>query len=168
MAEIYESDIVDLERAMEHWEEAAQMYIADDSQAMVNKCLLKVAHFAAQLEQYKSAIDKFETVATASIDNPLTKWSLKEYFLKAGLCHFCIGDIVSSQQALEKYCNLDVTFESTREYQFLQGILECIEEDDTQLFTQKVYEFDQMTKLDNWKTSILLKIKKSIEEPSLR
>ena len=58
---------------------------------MVNKCLLKVAHFAAQLEQYDVAIEKLETVATASVDNPLTKWSLKEYFLKAGLCHLCSG-----------------------------------------------------------------------------
>ena len=58
---------------------------------MVNKCLLKVAHFAAQLEQYDVAIDKLETVATASMDNQLTKWSLKEYFLKAGLCHLCTG-----------------------------------------------------------------------------
>lgn len=58
---------------------------------MVNKCLLKVAHFAAQLEQYENAIDKFEAVASASVDNQLTKWSLKEYFLKAVLCHLCIG-----------------------------------------------------------------------------
>lgn len=58
---------------------------------MVNKCLLKVAHFAAQLEQYDKAIENLESVATSSIDNSLTKWSIKEYFLKAGLCHLCKG-----------------------------------------------------------------------------
>lgn len=58
---------------------------------MINKCLLKVAHFAAQLEQYQVAIDNFERVATESVDNQLTKWSIKEYFLKAGLCSMCIG-----------------------------------------------------------------------------
>lgn len=59
--------------------------------SMINKCLLKVAHFAAQLEQYTVAIDNFERVATDSMDNQLTKWSIKEYFLKAGLCSMCIG-----------------------------------------------------------------------------
>lgn len=59
--------------------------------SMINKCLLKVAHFAAQLEQYQVAIDNFERVATESVDNQLTKWSIKEYFLKAGLCSMCIG-----------------------------------------------------------------------------
>ncbi|KAI9312211.1 soluble NSF attachment protein [Dichotomocladium elegans] len=168
IAEIFESDLIDLKGAMDNWDQAAILYIADDSQAMVNKCLLKVAHFAAQLEQYDKAIEKLETVAAASVDNQLTKWSLKEYFLKAGLCHLCTGDLVRTRQALDKYTAMDITFENTRECQFLQGILECAENGDVELFTQKVYEFDQLTKLDHWKTSILLRIKKSInEEPSL-
>ncbi|KAF7732374.1 hypothetical protein EC973_005270 [Apophysomyces ossiformis] len=168
IAEIYESEIIDIQGAMENWEEASKLYMADDAQAMVNKCLLKVAHFAAQLELYDAAIEKFETVAAASVDNQLTKWSLKEYLLKAGMCHLCSGDYIKTRQALEKYCSLDITFENTREYQFLQAILDCAENEDVELFTQKVYEFDQLTKLDNWKTNILLRIKKAIiEEPTL-
>lgn len=58
---------------------------------------------------------------------------------------------------------MDVSFENTREYQFLLGILTCIENEDQDLFTQKVYEFDKMTKLDNWKISILLKVKKTMD-----
>jgi alpha-soluble NSF attachment protein len=53
--------------------------------------MLKVATFAAQLGQYDKAIEKFELVATGSLDNQLMKWSLKEYFLKAGLCHIANG-----------------------------------------------------------------------------
>lgn len=56
---------------------------------MINKCILKVAHFDAQLEEYNAAIEHFEQVATDSIDNPLTKWSNKEFYLKAGLCSLC-------------------------------------------------------------------------------
>lgn len=88
---------------------------------------------------------------------------------------------------------MDITFESTREHEFLQvyfdaafqiiiarlycsltdrdisqDIVECVENDEVDLFTQKVYAYDEKTKLDNWKTSILLKIKKGMaEEPSL-
>ncbi|CAO3662152.1 unnamed protein product [Umbelopsis ramanniana] len=168
VAEIYENDLVDLPAALDNWDNAAQLYLADDSPAMVSKCTLKAAHLAAVLGQYDNAIEKFESVAAASVDNQLTKWSVKEYFLKAGLCQLCTGDTVRVQQALEKYCNMDVSFESTREYEFLQDILECVENDEVDLFTQKVYAFDEKTKLDNWKTSILLKIKKSMaEEPSL-
>ena len=58
---------------------------------------------------------------------------------------------------------MEISFENTREYQFLSGILDCVENNDQDLFTQKVHEFDKLTKLDNWKISILLKIKKSME-----
>jgi Soluble NSF attachment protein, SNAP len=58
---------------------------------MVSKCTLKAAHLAAVLGQYDNAIEKFESVAAASVDNQLTKWSVKEYFLKAGLCQLCTG-----------------------------------------------------------------------------
>ncbi|KAI8979983.1 soluble NSF attachment protein [Pilobolus umbonatus] len=159
IAEIYESEIINLNGAKEHWEEASTLYMAHDSPAMINKCLLKVAHFAAQLEEYECAIDNFEKVAADSIDNPLTKWSMKEYFLKAGLCSLCIGDTTKTRRLLEKYCAMDLTFESTREYTFLLGIINCIDNYDEELFTQKVYEFDKLTKLDNWKISLLLKVK---------
>lgn len=50
----------------------------------------------------------------------------------------------------------------------VKDILTCVENGDVDMFTAKVYDFDQLTKLDQWKTSILLRIKKTIlEEPSL-
>ena len=67
---------------------------------MANKCLLKVAQIAADLEMYEEAIEKFERVAASAVDDPLLKWSVKEYFLKAGLCHLCT----------EVGCNGMVTF----------------------------------------------------------
>ncbi|KAG9296390.1 hypothetical protein G9A89_014982 [Geosiphon pyriformis] len=164
IAQIYESDLVDLERAMQAYEIAADWYAGEEATALANSCLLKVGTFAATLEQYDKAIEKFEQVANASLDNQLTKWSLKEYFLKAGLCHIANMDHVGAQRALQRYCEMDVTFSSTREFQFLQSILEAVEAGDSEIFTNKVVEFDQLTKLDNWKTTILLKIKKSIQE----
>jgi len=49
------------------------------------------------------------------------------------------------------------------------GILtDAIEANDHAAFTSAIVEYDQVMKLDNWKTAILLKIKRSItEEPSM-
>jgi len=38
------------------------------------------------------------------------------------------------------------------------------EEADVDRFTNAVYQYDQVTKLDNWKTGVLLRIKKALEE----
>jgi len=168
VAEIYESDLVDLENSMRAYETAADWYAGEDSTSLANACWIKVATFAGQLEQYEKAFQVFEEVASASLENQLTKYSVKDYFLKAGICHLCTSDIVGTQRALQRYTTQDMTFGSTREYKFLEGLAEAVEAGDIEGFTEHVVEFDQLTKLDAWKTTLLLRIKQSIsEEPSL-
>ena len=65
---------------------------------------------------------------------------------------------------MQKYKAQDVTFESTREAKFITAILEAVENDDLEKFQGFVFEFDQISKLDNWKTNILLKIKRQLED----
>lgn len=66
---------------------------------------------------------------------------------------------------LMKYGNQDNTFPSTREAKFLSALAEAVEAGDMEAFTGAVVEFDSVTKLDNWKTAILLKIKRQLERP---
>ncbi|KAI9310917.1 soluble NSF attachment protein [Dichotomocladium elegans] len=168
IAELYENELNDAKAAYDAYGHAADLFNADESPAMSNKCYLKVAQIAADLGMYEEAIDKFERVAAASVDDNLLKWSLKEYFLKAGLCHLATEDVVRSRQALNSYCGMDLSFETTREYQLLKNIMDSIDSGDVEKFTQDVYEYDKLTRLDPWKTAILLKIKKSIEQEDLR
>ncbi len=72
-------------------------------------------------------------------------------------------DTVTARRNLSKYSTQDVTFPSTREAKFLNAIVDSIDNGDEEAFTAIVVEFDQVTKLDNWKTSILLKIKRNIQ-----
>ncbi len=65
---------------------------------------------------------------------------------------------------MQKYNTQDPAFPSTREAKFVNALVEAVEAGDQEAFTGAVFEFDQVTKLDNWKTSILLKIKRSIHE----
>lgn len=92
------------------------------------------------------------------------KWSVKDYFLKAGLCHLATGDQVSTNRALEKYRDMDPTFPSTREHQLLVDLYEAVDAGDQEVFADKLFQYDQVSKLDKWKTTILLRIKNAIEE----
>ena len=49
-----------------------------------------MAQFAGTLEEYDRAIDLFERVAAKSLDNNLTKWSVREYLFKAMICVLCL------------------------------------------------------------------------------
>lgn len=92
------------------------------------------------------------------------KWSVKDYFLKAGLCHLASGDQVATKRALDKYADMDPTFPSQRESQLLVDLYEAVEAGDQEAFADKLFQYDQMSKLDKWKTVILLRIKNAIEE----
>jgi len=162
IAEIYESES-DYENCMEGFEKAATYYEGENSPSSANGCLLKVAQYAAQVEKYDKAVELYEKVASSSLDNTLLKWNVKNYLLNAGLCLFCTGDIVSAKRGLSKYQDLDSSFASTREFKLLSSIAKACEESDVEQFTAAVVDYDSTSKLDNWKTSILLRIKTSIK-----
>lgn len=131
---------------------------------MANKLYLKVADLSALEKDYYKAISNYERVAKSSINNNLMKWSVKEYLLKAGMCHLATGDMVACQRALESYRDLDPSFSQTREHQLLMDLSEAVSEGDQEKFADKLFQFDQMSKLDKWKTTILLRVKEGIEE----
>ncbi|CAG8957912.1 hypothetical protein HYFRA_00000253 [Hymenoscyphus fraxineus] len=163
LAELYETELGDAKKAIESYETAAGWFEADNAEALSNKLYLKVADIAALENDYHKAIEYFEKVAASSVSNNLMKWSVKDYFLKAGLCHLANGDQVTTNRALEKYRDMDPTFPSTREHQLFVDLYEAVEAGDQEAFADKLFQYDQMSKLDKWKTTILLKIKNAIE-----
>ena len=62
IAELYETECVDLSRAMQHYEQAADYFRGEESTSSANKCMLKLAQYAAQLEHYDKAIQIYEQV----------------------------------------------------------------------------------------------------------
>jgi alpha-soluble NSF attachment protein len=92
------------------------------------------------------------------------KWSVKDYFLKSGICLLAVGDMVAVNRAFDKYRDLDNTFASTREHQLLVDLADAVEQGDQEAFADKLFQYDQMSKLDKWKTTLLLRVKNAIEE----
>lgn len=61
-------------------------------------------------------------VAADAIESSLLKYSAKEYFFKAALCHMCI-DVVEAQRAVDKYCDMYPAFQDTRECKLIKVII---------------------------------------------
>uniref|UniRef100_H2M296 N-ethylmaleimide-sensitive factor attachment protein, beta b n=1 Tax=Oryzias latipes TaxID=8090 RepID=H2M296_ORYLA len=137
IAEIYESELVDIEKAIAHYEQAADYYKGEESNSSANKCLLKVGAYCAQLEQYQKAIEIYEQVGATTMDNPLLKYSAKEYFFKASLCHFIVDEL-NAKIAVEKYEEMFPAFSDSRECKLLKKLLEAHEEQNSEAFTEAV------------------------------
>lgn len=103
--------------------------------------MLKVAQYAAQLEDYEKAISIYEQVlynhfadirkvfiqysicswqvASSCLDSSLLKYSAKEYFFRASLCHLSV-DLLNATHALEKYSQQYPAFQDSREYKLVK------------------------------------------------
>ncbi|XP_054598565.1 N-ethylmaleimide-sensitive factor attachment protein, alpha b isoform X1 [Nothobranchius furzeri] len=163
IAEIYETELVDIDKAVAHYEQAADYYKGEESTSSANKCLLKVATYAAQLEQYPKAIEIYEQVGTYAMDSTLLKYSAKDHFFKAALCHFCV-DMLNAKLAVQKYEEMFPAFSDSRECKLLKKLLDAYEEQNVEAYTDSVKEFDTISRLDQWLTTMLLRIKKTIQD----
>lgn len=152
------------EEAMQYYTQAAELFAAEDSSSEASKCRQKVAFFSAELGDYGTAIEIFEDVARAAVDNNLLKFSARGHLLNAGICHLAGTDTIGIQRAIEKYEDIDLQFAGSREGNLLRELAAALDEGDPQKFADQLAEYDSMTRLDAWKTSILLKVKKRIEE----
>ncbi len=122
-----------------------------------------MAHYAAQLEHYKKAIEIYEEVGTAAADSTLLKYSAKDYFFRAMLCHLCI-DLLDAQNAMKRYEELHPAFSDSRECKLIRDIILCIEEQNVDQFTDAIKKYDKISPLDKWYTTLLVKIKRACGE----
>lgn len=166
IAELYESE-QNIEQAVVYFEKSADFYQNEEVTTSANQCKQKVAQFSAQLEQYQTSIDIYEEIARQSLNNNLLKYGVKGHLLNAGICQLCKGDPVAISNALERYQELDPTFSGTREYRLLADVAAAVDEEDVGKFTDVVKDFDSMTPLDSWKTTLLLRVKEKLKAKEL-
>ena len=134
MAELFEKEAADLDKAIQHYETAADYFKGEESNSSATKCLVKVAQYSAQLENYEKAIQIYEQVqnlvhtgalhvvvkaAASALESNLLKYSAKDHFFRASLCHLCV-DSINAQHALNKYEEQHPAFADSREAKLIK------------------------------------------------
>lgn len=163
IGELYEAE-GDNAKAIEAFQTAADYYQAEENNSTANQMLLRVAGLAAGAKDYKRAIEIYEQVAIASLESNLLKFSVKGYLLLAGLCRLATGEIGAALNALERYEGMDATFAGSREGALLRDVVTAFEAYDEDTFTEKVRAYDEISRLDAQKTSLLLEIKNQMKD----
>ncbi|GAB4813327.1 hypothetical protein N2152v2_000373 [Parachlorella kessleri] len=151
------------EESIMFYEQAGDLFHTENSTSESNKCNLKIAQFSAELERYPKAIELYEEVAKASVDNNLLKYSAKGYLLNAGICQLCNADVMTMRTAIERYKDIDINFDGSRECKLLEDLTDAVEEGDVDAFTNVIAEFDNLSRLDPWKTSMLVRVKRKLQ-----
>lgn len=131
--------------------------------------MVKIAHMMATLERYEEAQEKFEQAASNALDDRMLKWGAKDLLFKGLMCCMAklgkdlqerVGEV---QELLERYNDLDVHFPDSYESKLIGNLCKAVEQADLPEFTTALRNFDSISKLDNWKTTIFLRIKSNLE-----
>ncbi|XP_062213700.1 alpha-soluble NSF attachment protein-like [Phragmites australis] len=154
----------DLENAAVHLNQAADLFDSEGQSSQANSMTQKISEIYAQLKKYHKATGLFEEIARKSISNNLIKYSVRGILLNAGICQLCRGDPVAINNSMEHYQDIDPTFSGTRECKLLKDLAASMDEGDVAMSTDAIKEFDSMTRLDPWKTTLLLKAKNELKK----
>lgn len=163
IAEMFEAERVTGTEAKEYYKRAAELFDMDDhGKSNLTKCRLKMAEYCAKDGEYQESIEIFENEGEKALQSTLLQYGAKDHFLRAGILHMVVGDSVTAKLAVERYNGLDPRFASSREGELLGNLVEAFDERDGEKFVDKLAEYDEVTKLDNWKTEFLVKVKDAI------
>lgn len=164
LGEILELDLQNFDDAIEAYQSAADWYEQDQAFALSNKCLVKLANLKSLNGKFLDAANVYQKLINNSLNNRLSQWIIKEYYLKMGLCQLAAEDTVAAKRTLHEGQANDSNFATSKEAELLDNLIQSCEEGDSESFEAAVVEFDKFSKLDKWYTSILLKVKETITE----
>jgi alpha-soluble NSF attachment protein len=67
---------------------------------------------------------------------------------------------LDTQNALRRYEDISPSFADSREFKFIKDLALCVEEQNCDHFTEAVRNYDKISRLEPWQTSLLLIAKK--------
>ncbi|KAL7698710.1 soluble n-ethylmaleimide sensitive factor [Lotmaria passim] len=155
--------------ALPYYEQAMKYFDAEDQKAQSQKCMLAMAKIYGENDNFDKSLMYYERVANNMLGGPL-KFQAQDYFLRAMLCRFAMvtndNRFEGSEEcrdALQQYLSADIYLKNTRESEFLQLILDAVTDNDVEKFEQGVSLLQDIRKLDDWKTHVLLVVKHNME-----
>jgi alpha-soluble NSF attachment protein len=152
--------------AIESYQQAAELYEMEQQKSQSAQCLAKVAELSSAAQDppdFIRAADIYETLGKNCLDNNLLKYNAKGHFLHCILCHLANRDSVAAGQAMSRFSSLDYTLMESREGKFANELIGCVDGNDSEGFATACFEFDRISKLDPWKTTILLSVRKTVD-----
>lgn len=155
--------------ALPLYEKAMNYYNAEDQKSSSQKCMLAMAAIYGENDNFDKSLMYYERVANNMLGGPL-KFQAQTYFLNAMLCRYAMvtndNRFEASEEcgeALAGYMQADMYLKGTRECEFLQLILDSISDCDVDKFERGVSLLQDIKKLDDWRTHVLLVVKHNME-----
>lgn len=161
-AKLFQDD-GNLDAAIEALKNAATLYDDENQPMQATTQLGIVADILSQQKKWLEAGAAFKDVGMRRLKDKLTALAAGEQFTKAILCQMAGDDVVAAERSLQEVVGANPGWERSREFSLLDQVIKAFQERDPNAFAQALAEYDQVKRLDNWMTEVLLEIRKLIE-----
>ncbi|KAH9601254.1 hypothetical protein LSM04_002693 [Trypanosoma melophagium] len=155
--------------AIPHYEKAIEYFNAEDMKMQVKSCTVAMAKIYGENDMFDKALALYERLGVTCADGPL-RHEAKEHFMRAMLCRLAtVNDdnrhemSDEASEALRTYMQRDPYLKNTREGEFLEMCIEAVEGSDLEKFETAVSLLQELRMLDDWKTHVLLAIKRNMD-----
>lgn len=110
--------------------------------------------------QIAKVIKTYDKIGKKYLQQSLIKSSARDYFFKACLCFLMNEDLQGAKNAMETYQFEDPSFETSRQYEFLRGLVDAIEAQSSENLSKVVRDNARIMSLDKANSKLLVEIKK--------
>jgi len=155
----------------ENWFRRAIQYLRNEGSRMTaNELVAKMVAQQVEAGNYDLARKEYERLGREYLDEHLTRGSAKKYLFLALLCKIAtitstnlLEGIEALQDQFREYQDLDPQFtELTREHMLVRQIIEALENEDEEQYTDAYMEYDSIVPLDLMKKKLLLRGKMAL------
>lgn len=117
-------------------------------------------------KQFAKIIKTYDKIGKKYLSQQLVRSSARDYFFKACLCFLANDDLQGAKNSMENYQFDDPSFDNSRQFEFLKGIIDAIETNSPADLNHVVRTNARIMTLDRANNKLLVTIKKlHINEP---
>lgn len=154
-----------ISNAINSYIEASDCFQIDDKESSHIQMMIKIADLSTILKDYKRAVNYYDMIIVKSMDTDLRKYHINKYILIASLCRILTYNetffncIDQCKEEIDNYVDIYFVYESSKECDFINNIFTSLENDDIVEFTNCVFTYNKLYKLDEISCELLLKLK---------
>eukprot|EP01062_Namystynia_karyoxenos_P028000 TRINITY_DN21306_c0_g1_i1.p1 TRINITY_DN21306_c0_g1~~TRINITY_DN21306_c0_g1_i1.p1 ORF type:complete len:321 (+),score=103.74 TRINITY_DN21306_c0_g1_i1:73-963(+) len=162
------------DQAVQAYMKAADFFAGEEQHTSANGALLEVAQlYAEQLHRHAEAAGVLEKVAASYVQHQSMKFQVKDMLLRAMLCRLAqlkpsnVGEGAAvCREALQRYLDLDLHLQGTREHELMEGVLAAIEAEEPEAVSKAASDYNGVKKLDDWQVQVLADLKAVLQDDS--
>ena len=160
-------------KAVQCWDKAQQLFEADGAMASAIAAMQARGTLLASQGEYERAHRVFGEAAEKCLSSDMTTVTASDCFYRALLTYLAFAAAQHQQDVgaaaadlADRYLDMLPRLSNSREFAMLQRVIQAVQADDVDAFTDALRRYDSVHAMTSWETNLLLAAKRGFWDES--